>query len=100
MTNLSTKRPGRESFEDYRLCLRKAARDLETYRKGRMVHVSTEIVILPAGEGDPRFYRDLVPLATPDGKAILRGRTVGKTYRRFPVGRKRREWREILGAFA
>ena len=100
MTNLSAKRPGRESFEDYKLRLRNAARDVNAYLKGRMVHVSAEVVILPAGEGDPRFYRDLVPFTSRTGEPMLRGRTVGKTYRRFPVGRKRREWREILGAFA
>lgn len=96
------------------------ARDkaLKERLKGIWAHISSRIVEGPVNGIDPVFdrgietgqYRDVVPAAViaevirvdlegmPEQRTPLaarRARTKGLTYRRYPLGRTRREWREI-----
>ena len=111
--------PG-EAFRSYRARLRSVAKAVRLHLRGRMAHKATEPVIGPSVGVDPQFDEavqrgDIVVtgrvtlplprLAWPHGpKVIAEGkppvtyrlcRTKGVTFRKYPAGRDRREWREI-----
>lgn len=88
MNALSNARHPGEKFPDYKARLKLVGRKLKQYLRGQMVHVSTEIVHLPAQgldavadeavrRGD---YRDLQLVTKPNGTVIRVGCTKGDTF--------------------
>lgn len=93
MNALSNARHPGEKFQDYKARLKLVGRKLKQYLRGRMAHVSTEIVHMPVLGADVMVdeaiqrgdYRDLKLVTKPDGTVIRVGRTKGVTYWRLPA---------------
>jgi hypothetical protein len=127
MNALSNKRHPNESQDNYRarrtlvekqLCRYLEGRALNEYLKGRMLHVSTQIVQIPAKGVDSKIdeavlrgeYRDLQTVFQPGAitrtdlpnmpsepyiQEQRRGRTKGTTLRRYAVGYDRKYCRAL-----
>lgn len=108
--------PG-ENFAAYRKRRATVNRAVRVYLRGRMAHVSTQPVVLPLLGVDAAIDEQIlqgklrdVKLVTPQGALLPPfgpkaarppapqfrvGRTKGVTYRKYPAGRERREWRRM-----
>lgn len=88
MNALSNARHPGEKFPDYKARLKLVGRKLKQYLRGRMAHVSTEIVSIERDKIDPEAmraivsgaWRDMQDVTMPNGTVIRVGRTKGDTY--------------------
>lgn len=79
-----------ETQADYRARRKLTGLAVAEHLRGRMLHVSSEIVSLPPLGENERFdrevrqgyYRDVIPMTTPNGEAVRLARTKGATYRK------------------
>ena len=102
---LSNARHPGEKFPDYKARLKLVGRKLKQYLRGRMAHVSTEIVHLPVLGADVAVdeaiqrgdYRDLKLDRKSDGTVIRVGRTKGDTFhnKNRDEREKRSYWRNL-----
>ena len=93
MNALSNARHPGEKFQDYKARLKLVGRKLKQYLRGRMAHVSTEIVSIERDKVDAEAtraivsgaWRDMQDVTLPNGTVIRVGRTKGVTYWRLPA---------------
>ena len=88
----NARQPG-ENLKACKARLKQTGQQIKAYLKGRLVHISTQIVRLPVLGADATVdeavlrgqYRDVRLVTLPDGKQMRVGRTKGVAYRK-PIG--------------